>query len=95
MAESYSKEMHAMPKKSNKPAKVMEHMIVTPGNKETGGVTVAHHFTHYDHKPEMHVFGKEMGKEFHAHMAEHSGMKQVEMSEDGGDKDTDTNEPEE
>ena len=73
----------AMPKRSNKPAKVLEHMRVMPA--ENGGVSVEHHFTHYDHKPEMHVFGAGDGEGFKAHMMEHSGMAEAEAPADGAD----------
>ena len=95
MAESYSRSGIAempMPKRSNKPPKVMEHMRIMPA--ENGGVSVEHHFTHYDHKPEMHVFGAGDGKKFVAHVMKHSGMKDTEEAEDAGDKEEEGNEPE-
>ena len=97
MAESYSVHKMPMPKRSKKPAKVMENMRVMPA--ENGGVSVEHHFTHYDHKPEMHVFGKGEGKKFAAHMMQHAGMSagaddDLEEAEDGGSEEAEGNEQE-
>ena len=93
MAESYSKmgEM-PMPKKSNKPAKVLEHMKVMPATG--GGAMVEHHFTHLDHPMESHVFSSGQAKEFAAHVMQHAGMNDIAKSEDVGDKEAEGNEPE-
>src|ERR1700686_4755658 len=49
------------------PKKVLSHLTVTEGEK--GGHTVEHHFDHYSHPPEAHVFGKTEGNEMLMHIA--------------------------
>lgn len=64
------------------PKKEFSHLEVTPG--KNGGVTVMHHFTSYEHKPEPHIFGESEGKEALAHIAKHAGIK-AETPEDDDD----------
>jgi hypothetical protein len=54
------------------PPKELEHIRLTPA--ENGGVSAEHHFTHYEHKPEMHVFASGQHKELMAHLQKHLGM---------------------
>jgi hypothetical protein len=89
MAESYSSHEMKMPQRSKKPAKVLMHMMVKPAEN---GVSVEHHFTSMEHEPEHHVFGNGMGKEFAAHMMQHSGMSDVQEAEDGGSEESEGNE---
>lgn len=42
---------------------------------ENGGVTAEHHFTHYEHKPEVHVFSDGDGHKLAAHIEKHLGIK--------------------
>lgn len=60
------------PRLPKKLPKELEHVRLTPA--ENGGVSVEHHFTHYDYKPEMHVFASGQQKELMAHLEKHLGM---------------------
>lgn len=55
-----------------KPPKKLDHMRVEEA--ENGGHTVTHHFTHYEHNPEQHVFGKGEGNELLMHIAKHGNV---------------------
>lgn len=55
---------------SKAPKKVLSRLSVTEG--ENGGHTVEHHFDHYSHAPEAHVFGKTEGNEMLEHVAKHA-----------------------
>ncbi len=61
---------HQKPAKSV--PKVLEHIRIMP--KMGGGVTVAHHYSSYEHEPKMHEFGMTDGSGFHEHIATHTGM---------------------
>lgn len=54
------------------PPKELEHIRLTPA--ENGGVSAEHHFTSYEHKPEMHVFAAGQAKQLMAHLQQHLGM---------------------
>lgn len=54
------------------PKKELEHIRLEEA--ENGGVIATHHFTHYDHKPEPHVFGDGEGHKLAAHIQEHLGI---------------------
>ncbi len=54
------------------PPKELEHIRLTPA--ENGGVSAEHHFTSYEHKPEMHVFAAGQHKELMVHLSKHLGM---------------------
>ncbi len=58
--------------KQKKPAKVLEEMRIKEGEK--GGHVITHHFTHYDHAPEAHIFGKSESGAAHDHIAKHMNM---------------------
>lgn len=58
--------------KERKPAKVLSHIEIHEG--ENGGHVVKHSFTHYEHAPEEHVFGKGQGPELLAHVAKHMNI---------------------
>ena len=64
------------------PAKQLHHLEMRGG--ESGGVSVEHHFTNYEHKPEMHVFGDGDGHMLAAHIEKHLGIKMPGKS--GADK---------
>lgn len=55
-----------------KPPKKFSHMEMRPA--KNGGVTITHHFSNYEHRPEDHVFGKDEGEAALAHVAKHMGM---------------------
>ena len=63
----------AEPQAPKKPAKQLEHIRLEEA--ENGGVIATHHFTHYDHKPEPHVFGDGEGHKLAAHIEKHMGIK--------------------
>lgn len=76
-----------------KPKKELSHMRITEGEK--GGHNVEHHFTHYSHEPEAHVFGKSEGNEMLMHIAKHahvehslkpSGAEEMESAENSEGK---------
>lgn len=76
-----------------KPKKEISHMRITEGEK--GGHSVEHHFTHYSHEPESHVFGKSEGNEMLLHIAKHahvehtlrpSGAEEMAAAENSEDK---------
>jgi hypothetical protein len=58
--------------KERKPKKVLSHLEIHEG--EDGGHVVKHNFTHYEHAPEEHVFGKGEGPELLAHVAKHMNI---------------------
>jgi hypothetical protein len=58
--------------KPKMPPKVLEHIRIHP--KMGGGVSVAHHYTAYEHQPKMHNFGADEAMAFHEHVATHTGM---------------------
>ena len=62
-----------MPPSPKKMPKVLEHIQLMPA--ENGGVAAEHRFTHYEHKPEMHVFGANEGGKLMAHLQHHLGIK--------------------
>jgi hypothetical protein len=41
---------------------------------ENGGAVAEHSFTHYEHKPETHVFGAGDGRKLSAHLEKHLGI---------------------
>lgn len=53
--------------KERKPPKVLSHLEIHEA--ENGGHTVRHHFTHYEHAPEEHVFGANESQAAHEHIA--------------------------
>ena len=55
--------------------KELDHLRLTPA--ENGGVSVEHNFTHYEHKPEMHVFAANQNAELMSHLKKHLGMENV------------------
>lgn len=57
---------------SRKPKKVHDHLEVKAGDK--GGHAVSEHFTSYEHKPEMTLFGKGQEHEALAHLGEKMGV---------------------
>lgn len=57
--------------RDRKPPKVLEDIRIKKG--ENGGHVVEHHFTSYEHKPEVYPFGAGQGKELAAHLDEHVG----------------------
>ena len=61
------------PRTAKKPAKELMHGELKEA--ENGGVTMEHHFTSYEHKPELHVFGSDEGHKLAAHIEEHFGIK--------------------
>jgi len=63
--------MAATPKQK-KAAKVLDHMRIT--QSENGGHSIEHHFTSYDHPPEIHVFGAGESMAAHEHIAKHAKM---------------------
>jgi hypothetical protein len=58
--------------RDRKPPKVLEDIRIKKG--ENGGHVIEHHFTSYEHKPEVYPFGAGQGKEAAAHLNEHMGM---------------------
>jgi len=50
--------------------KVLSHLRIEPA--EGGGHIVEHHFEHYAHEPERHVFGATEGDEAMAHIAKYA-----------------------
>ena len=56
-----------------KPAKVLDHLRIHEA--ENGGHAIHHHFTSFEHEPEVHVFGKEQGEEAMMHIAKHANIK--------------------
>lgn len=55
-----------------KPPKILDGMTLRAGENE--GVVAEHHFTHYEHKPEMHIFGDDDGHKLAAHIEKHLGI---------------------
>jgi hypothetical protein len=72
----------ASPPARKKAPKALAHLRISPA--ENGGHVVEHHFTHYDHEPEQHVFGKGQGHEMLAHVAQHMGV--TDREEEGDDE---------
>lgn len=68
-----TKTMPAEPKQSKMPKKELAHVEMREA--ENGGVTAEHHFTSYEHKPEVHVFGSGDGHALAAHIEKHLGIK--------------------
>jgi hypothetical protein len=67
------KEQAAMePPRRAMPKKELEHIRLEEA--ENGGVIATHHFTHFDHKPEPHVFGDSEGHKLAAHIEKHLGI---------------------
>ena len=62
----------AEPPRKKIPPKELEHIRLTPA--ENGGVSAEHHFTSYEHKPEMHVFAAGQQKQLMSHLQQHLGM---------------------
>lgn len=62
-----------MPPAPRKMPKVLEHVQLTKA--ENGGVVAEHRFTHYEHKPETHVFAGGDGHKLAAHIEQHLGIK--------------------
>ncbi|HUD64702.1 MAG TPA: hypothetical protein VMQ17_08995 [Candidatus Sulfotelmatobacter sp.] len=60
--------------KERKPPKVLDHLRVYPQQGEGEGHLIEHHFTHYEHQPERHVFASEDGAAALAHIAQHAGI---------------------
>lgn len=60
------------PAPMRKPPKVLSHIEMREA--ENGGVIAEHHFTHYDHKPEAHVFGDGDGSKLATHIEKHLGI---------------------
>ena len=65
-------EMKHSGKRSAAPPKELHHIELAKA--ENGGAVATHHFTHFDHAPEPHVFAKGDGKELAAHIGKHMGM---------------------
>lgn len=63
--------MAATPKQ-RKMAKRLDHIRIT--ESENGGHSIEHHYTSYEHPPEMHVFGKGESQAAHEHIAKHMNM---------------------
>lgn len=61
------------PTAPRKQPKVLSHGELREA--ENGGVTLEHHFTNYEHKPEVHVFGDGDGHKLAAHIEKHFGIK--------------------
>jgi hypothetical protein len=55
------------------PKKEFDHMELKEA--ENGGAVATHHFTSYEHKPEIHAFGKDEGHKLSAHIEKHLGIK--------------------
>ena len=60
------------PRAPKKLPKELEHIRLTPA--ENGGVSAEHYFSHYEYKPEMHVFASGQHKELMAHLQKHLSM---------------------
>jgi hypothetical protein len=56
----------------SKPKKVLDHLEVKEA--ENGGHTVTHHFTSYEHAPEVHAFGPAQGEEAMLHIAKNANI---------------------
>lgn len=68
-----AKDMPMEPRQPKMPKKELSHIEMREA--ENGGVTAEHHFTHFEHKPEMHVFGDGAGHELARHIEKHLGIK--------------------
>jgi len=72
--------------------KELDHIRVSEA--ENGGHVAEHHFTHYEHSPETHVFAKGEkhpvmeGHLFH-HLAKHLGIPHQVMKAEGGEHEPD------
>jgi hypothetical protein len=53
--------------------KVLHHIELTAA--QNGGAMAEHSFTHYEHKPEVHVFGPGDGAKLAAHLEKHLSIK--------------------
>jgi hypothetical protein len=53
--------------------KILHHIELTAA--QNGGAMAEHSFTHYEHKPEVHVFGANEGHKLAAHIEKHLGIK--------------------
>jgi hypothetical protein len=62
----------AEPPRHKTPPKELDHIRLTPA--ENGGVSAEHHFTHFEHQPETHVFAAGQHKELMAHLSKHLGI---------------------
>jgi hypothetical protein len=58
--------------RERKPKKAISHIRVEEG--ENGGHILTHEHTHFEHPPEVHVFGKGQSMEAHKHLADHLSM---------------------
>lgn len=65
--------------RDKKPKKELDHLRVRKA--DNGGHIVEHHFSHFEHDPEHHAFGKDEGPEMMDHIAHHMGAN-VEMEPD-------------
>ena len=79
--------------KQKMPPKELSAIHLMPA--EGGGVAAEHHFTHMEHKPEMHVFAAHEGSKLAAHLGKHMGIKMGASdlgkaeNEDDAEQDTD------
>lgn len=78
---------------AKKPKKRLSHLTVKEGEK--GGHVVEHHFDHYSHEPEAHVFGASEGNALMEHIGKHahvdhsmkpSGAEEMTSAEKSEDK---------
>ena len=74
------------PTKAKMP-KILDGMTLRAG--ENKGVIAEHHFTHYEHKPEMHIFSDGEWHKLAAHIEKHLGIKML------GKASNDSTEPDE
>ena len=59
--------------KSKKLPKVLEAIEMKKG--KSGGVSLTHRHTHFEHGPETHIFGADEGAKLKQHLEKHMGMK--------------------
>jgi len=72
--------------KERKPKKVLSHIEIHEA--ENGGHTIRHHFTHYEHAPEEHVFGKGESMKAHEHIASAMNMPMKDVGAGEDDEET-------
>lgn len=65
---------------SRRPAKELDHIEVQKA--ENGGTVMKHVFTHYEHQPETHAFGKNETEKALAHISKHMGMAKGEADDE-------------
>ena len=58
--------------RTKKLPKVLEEIRMKKG--KTGGVSLEHHHTHFEHAPETHVFGVGDGQKLKEHLSKHMGI---------------------